>query len=459
MAVWVKLSKLPMEWINSDLLWNVWGMLGTTYKVDPITETQARGRFARICVEIDITKPLKGMLNIEERVIKVEYENLGLICYKCGRVGHSKEVFYGRNMRSNNGPKFARKRSGNMDSLGKMDNDNRVESGPHTHEVKTSRQSTETRKEDVKNIIDRSSKDGLSSAKDTKVGVKKVGGKQLNSPASKYLLSNLGDNSSFNKSIKENVRKGNVKSNKKGKQQVTHTQTGSQINDMEEDLQDSKVLNIFHREASQIMVPGYQSLSSGEINDNIVVEKDVDPKLDSSLQQIDISNASSFDEVASKLKKAMEGAGKKGFAKAVIDLQNLYKFEASGFSGGIWLLWNDNKVKLQVVASSGHTITIVVVKGSDYWVLTIVYVNPSVVIRRHLWKYLSAIRDCFKGPWVVMGDFNEITCSMEKRGGRGYFSKTGFVDWISENKLVDLGFISQKFTWITRRGISEDIWE
>ena len=91
MPVWVRLSKLPMEWIDVDLLRNIGGMLGTTFKVDPITETQARGRFARICVEIDITKPLRGSLSVEDRCIHVEYENLGVICYSCGRMGHSKD--------------------------------------------------------------------------------------------------------------------------------------------------------------------------------------------------------------------------------------------------------------------------------------------------------------------------------------------------------------------------------
>jgi hypothetical protein len=28
MPIWVRLSKLPMEWIDVDLLWNIGGMLG-----------------------------------------------------------------------------------------------------------------------------------------------------------------------------------------------------------------------------------------------------------------------------------------------------------------------------------------------------------------------------------------------------------------------------------------------
>ncbi|KAK3205475.1 hypothetical protein Dsin_019521 [Dipteronia sinensis] len=68
-------------------------LLSTTYKVDPITESQARGRFDRIYVELDITKPLKSSLDINDRVIRVEYESLGLICFQCGRVWQSKDSY------------------------------------------------------------------------------------------------------------------------------------------------------------------------------------------------------------------------------------------------------------------------------------------------------------------------------------------------------------------------------
>ncbi|KAK2659814.1 hypothetical protein Ddye_006347 [Dipteronia dyeriana] len=91
MPIWVRLSKLPIEWMVFDLFWSISGMLGKMCKVDPITENQARGRFARICVEIDITKPLLGSLSVDDRSIRVEYESLGLICFKCGRYEHGKE--------------------------------------------------------------------------------------------------------------------------------------------------------------------------------------------------------------------------------------------------------------------------------------------------------------------------------------------------------------------------------
>ncbi|KAL5833363.1 hypothetical protein ACOSQ3_017037 [Xanthoceras sorbifolium] len=92
MAVWVRLTKLPLECLNANYLWRVGKMLGTMCKVDPVTVTQARGRFARLCVKIDITKPIIGTLRADGRLIRVEYENLGVVCYQCGKYGHSKDM-------------------------------------------------------------------------------------------------------------------------------------------------------------------------------------------------------------------------------------------------------------------------------------------------------------------------------------------------------------------------------
>ena len=87
MPIWIRLTKLPMEWMDSGLLWKSGGMLGTMCKVDPIIKTQARGRYARICVEVDISKPLLGFVTIDDRTIRLEYESLGMICFQCGKLG------------------------------------------------------------------------------------------------------------------------------------------------------------------------------------------------------------------------------------------------------------------------------------------------------------------------------------------------------------------------------------
>ncbi|KAL5834427.1 hypothetical protein ACOSQ3_014007 [Xanthoceras sorbifolium] len=77
--------------MDLDILGSIGGMLGSMCKVDPITVNQSSGRYARICVEIDISKPLISSLIVEDISISVEYENLGLISFSCRRYGHSKD--------------------------------------------------------------------------------------------------------------------------------------------------------------------------------------------------------------------------------------------------------------------------------------------------------------------------------------------------------------------------------
>ncbi|KAH7538136.1 hypothetical protein FEM48_Zijuj03G0167000 [Ziziphus jujuba var. spinosa] len=52
------------------------------------TEMANRGRFARICVEMDVFKPLIPKLIVGGLIQHVEYEGVGTICFHCGCIGH-----------------------------------------------------------------------------------------------------------------------------------------------------------------------------------------------------------------------------------------------------------------------------------------------------------------------------------------------------------------------------------
>ncbi|CAN1836422.1 hypothetical protein LINPERHAP1_LOCUS34764 [Linum perenne] len=62
--------------------------IGRTVRLDLATSEGARGRYARVCVEVDISKPLLGKYMIEDRTFLVEYESLENICHHCGIYGH-----------------------------------------------------------------------------------------------------------------------------------------------------------------------------------------------------------------------------------------------------------------------------------------------------------------------------------------------------------------------------------
>lgn len=56
--------------------------------VDLATLNFERARFARICVEVNLAKPLKGTVLINGERYFVAYEGLSVICSKCGIYGN-----------------------------------------------------------------------------------------------------------------------------------------------------------------------------------------------------------------------------------------------------------------------------------------------------------------------------------------------------------------------------------
>ena len=57
-TVWIRLVQLPIEYYHPEFLKYVGQKLGKLLKVDAITSAAIRGRYARICVQINIANPL-----------------------------------------------------------------------------------------------------------------------------------------------------------------------------------------------------------------------------------------------------------------------------------------------------------------------------------------------------------------------------------------------------------------
>ncbi|XP_061354753.1 uncharacterized protein LOC133299316 [Gastrolobium bilobum] len=89
---WVRFSGFPIEYTNTKLLKRNGNWLGKFIKVDAATTSLARGRFARMCVKLDLTKSLQAEYKIEGKIKQVEYEGLHLVCYSCEKYGHKTEA-------------------------------------------------------------------------------------------------------------------------------------------------------------------------------------------------------------------------------------------------------------------------------------------------------------------------------------------------------------------------------
>ncbi|CAN1299172.1 Uncharacterized protein At4g02000 [Linum perenne] len=88
---WVRLPKLPIHYFNEVAVSRIGNCIGRTVRLDLATAEGTRGRYERVCVEVDLTKPLLDKYMIEDRIFKVEYEILENVCFDCGLYGHRKE--------------------------------------------------------------------------------------------------------------------------------------------------------------------------------------------------------------------------------------------------------------------------------------------------------------------------------------------------------------------------------
>ncbi|CAL1374354.1 unnamed protein product [Linum trigynum] len=90
-VAWIQLPELPVHFYHREVLFALGNLIGRTVKLDYHTENMERGKFARIAVELDMTKPLATRIRLDGFWQPVLYENLPEICFECGRIGHTEE--------------------------------------------------------------------------------------------------------------------------------------------------------------------------------------------------------------------------------------------------------------------------------------------------------------------------------------------------------------------------------
>lgn len=89
------------------------------------------------------------------------------------------------------------------------------------------------------------------------------------------------------------------------------------------------------------------------------------------------------------------------------------------------------------------------------------HTSPAENYETHKLELPRAIYKNIMGPWICMGDFNEILWGREKRGGKlkSVRSMEFFRDTLTRCDLSDLGFTGQPYTWSNCRRGPENIVE
>lgn len=76
-----------------------------------------------------------------------------------------------------------------------------------------------------------------------------------------------------------------------------------------------------------------------------------------------------------------------------------------------------------------------------------------------LWENFSVLAYSLNLPWIMIGDFNEISHHREKYGGRpaSRIKMNCFNSFLNRARLLDLGFTGPKYTWTNCREIGSFI--
>lgn len=124
--------------------------------------------------------------------------------------------------------------------------------------------------------------------------------------------------------------------------------------------------------------------------------------------------------------------------------------EAVGFSGGIWVLWNQEEITLKILYAYKFFILALVVSSSGRrWEFTAIYASLRASIRRRLWTGPNKIK--IEGPWVLLGDFNCVLNGGDRNKGGG--ESSSFVNWVEERGLLTWG------SWVhATLGTTEPSW-
>lgn len=89
----MRLNELPIEYYHEEALQIIRNAIGKVLQIDTHTASETRGCFTRLCIQVDVGKPLTTALLIGGKEQPVCYEGIQRLCFSCGRIGHQCENY------------------------------------------------------------------------------------------------------------------------------------------------------------------------------------------------------------------------------------------------------------------------------------------------------------------------------------------------------------------------------
>ncbi|KAJ1296597.1 hypothetical protein BS78_01G314000 [Paspalum vaginatum] len=124
-----------------------------------------------------------------------------------------------------------------------------------------------------------------------------------------------------------------------------------------------------------------------------------------------------------------------------------------GRGEGLALFWSmEHSVSLQSLCPNFIDVHIKQESGV-IWRVTFIYGEPKTEQRHVFWDRMRFLKAQWEGPWVCIGDFNEVLSSEEHMGptNRGESQMRLFRECLEDCQLMDLGFTGPNYTWNNRQ--------
>ncbi|KAI9085757.1 hypothetical protein K1719_032171 [Acacia pycnantha] len=356
-----------------------------------------------MCVELDLTKPLVPEFKVEGQIQSVVYESMGMLCTKCGLLGHSKE-----------GCEEQQRRKSDVT----MDVEDVGEKGKVDEVV--------VEKKDRWKTVQRPRRqryfDGPAKAQQSRSRFCSYGGDD----GTVNILWKV-EGAHEPKLVADSQERG----------------LGSVECVSESNLELYRPSGVEHCDKENLQ-PGAQQ---GRLNCNDDMEMENVLKWADDEDVIASNGLGTIKEFMTLPLANDRGVAGKGIAAVIRDMKRRYKvdivviletringkqatkvikgwgfqhscrMEVEGSSGGIWILWEMPDLVVDVLVNDEQFIHCRLRLGVENMVLTAVYASPNEHKRSRIWGELYKIVGGTAELWLIAGDFNEIKSPLEQKGG------------------------------------------
>ncbi|XP_058725687.1 uncharacterized protein LOC131596982 [Vicia villosa] len=123
-------------------------------------------------------------------------------------------------------------------------------------------------------------------------------------------------------------------------------------------------------------------------------------------------------------------------------------------NGRIWVLWDENNTTIKMESMTDQMVHCGVYNtdgGFVHW-LTAIYASNNLDRRKELWRDMGNISKSQQGPWIAMGDFNNVLGMQDRIGGRAVqeLEFRDLRDMMENEGLFEIESIGERFTWYNK---------